>query len=48
MGIPLGIKDLFCEKDIPTTGCSKMLENFVPPYSATVIERLEKAGMNSL
>ncbi len=48
MGIPLGIKDLFCEKNIPTTGCSKMLENFIPPYSATVIERLEKTGMNSL
>ena len=47
-GIPLGIKDLFCEKWVPTTAASKMLENFVPPYSATVIQKLKDAGMNSL
>ena len=47
-GIPLWIKDIFCEKWVSTTASSKMLENFVPPYSATVIEKLTKAGMSSL
>lgn len=41
-GIPLGIKDNICTKDIKTTCASKMLENFVPPYNATVVENLEK------
>jgi len=48
MGIPLGIKDLFCEKWVTTTASSKMLENFVPPYNSTVIEKLQKSGMSSL
>ena len=47
-GIPLGIKDIFCEKWIPTTASSKMLENFVPPYDATVIKKLKEAGMSSI
>lgn len=46
--IPLGIKDIFCEKWIKTTASSKMLENFIPPYNATVIERLVEEGMSSL
>ncbi|MCB0410914.1 MAG: Asp-tRNA(Asn)/Glu-tRNA(Gln) amidotransferase subunit GatA [Bdellovibrionales bacterium] len=43
-GIPLGIKEMFCTKGLLTTAASKILSNFVPPYSATVVERLEKAG----
>jgi aspartyl-tRNA(Asn)/glutamyl-tRNA(Gln) amidotransferase subunit A len=43
-GIPLGIKDLMCTRGIPTTCASKILENFVPPYNATVVEKLNRAG----
>lgn len=43
-GLPLGIKDLLCTKGLRTTAASKMLHNFVPPYSATVVEKLEAAG----
>ena len=43
-GIPLGIKDLMCTRGITTTCGSKVLENFVPPYNATVIERLNDQG----
>lgn len=43
-GIPVGIKDLFTVKDVRTTCGSRILENFVAPYTATVVERLQNAG----
>ena len=43
-GIPLGIKDLFCTKNIRTTAASHMLDNFVPPYESTVTQNLLNNG----
>jgi len=43
-GLPLGIKDLFCTDGVRTTACSHILENFVPPYEATVSANLWRDG----
>jgi aspartyl-tRNA(Asn)/glutamyl-tRNA(Gln) amidotransferase subunit A len=44
-GVPVLIKDVICTRGVRTTCSSKMLENFVPPYNAAVIEKLNEAGM---
>lgn len=43
-GIPLGVKDLFCTKDVRTTACSKILDGFLPTYESTVTANLWAAG----
>jgi aspartyl-tRNA(Asn)/glutamyl-tRNA(Gln) amidotransferase subunit A len=43
-GVPIALKDNMCTAGVPTTASSKILAGFVPPYSATVVERLERAG----
>jgi aspartyl-tRNA(Asn)/glutamyl-tRNA(Gln) amidotransferase subunit A len=43
-GVPVAVKDLFCTRGVRTTCASRILEQFVPPYDATVVERLEGAG----
>lgn len=44
-GIPIAIKDVLCVASMPCTCGSRILENFVPPYNATAIERLLAAGI---
>ncbi len=43
-GVPFTVKDIFCTKGIPSTAASKILSNFVPPYTATCVERMTSAG----
>lgn len=47
-GIPLALKDIFCTRDVKTSCGSKMLDNFIAPYNATVVEKLNAAGTISL
>ena len=44
LGIPLAQKDLFCTQGLRTTCSSKILSNFIPPYTATAVEKLEDSG----
>ncbi|MBU2847126.1 Asp-tRNA(Asn)/Glu-tRNA(Gln) amidotransferase subunit GatA, partial [Acidithiobacillus ferriphilus] len=48
LGIPMAHKDIFCTAGVRTTCASKMLEHFVAPYNATVVERLAAEGMVTL
>ena len=47
-GLPLALKDIFCTRDVKTTAGSRMLDNFIAPYDATVVEKLAAAGSISL
>jgi aspartyl-tRNA(Asn)/glutamyl-tRNA(Gln) amidotransferase subunit A len=43
-GIPIALKDIYCTRGVPTTCGSRILQNFIPPYDATVVEKLRAAG----
>ncbi|MGQ4880368.1 Asp-tRNA(Asn)/Glu-tRNA(Gln) amidotransferase subunit GatA [Billgrantia sp. LNSP4103-1] len=47
-GLPLALKDIFCTRDVKTSAGSRMLDNFIAPYDATVVEKLAAAGTVSL
>ena len=43
-GVPLAVKDLFCVEGVPSQACSRILEGYRPPYTATAVARLRDAG----
>lgn len=47
-GIPIGIKDIFCETGVQTTGASHILKDFVAPYESTITQKLKDAGFVSI
>ncbi|MGB2130948.1 MAG: amidase family protein, partial [Marinobacterium sp.] len=47
-GLPIAHKDLFCTQGVRTSSASKMLDNFVSPYDATIVSRLKNAGTVTL
>lgn len=47
-GVPMGIKDVLTIEGVRTTCASRILENYIPPYTATAVEKLEKAGAVTL
>ncbi|HZJ95314.1 MAG TPA: Asp-tRNA(Asn)/Glu-tRNA(Gln) amidotransferase subunit GatA [Thiopseudomonas sp.] len=48
LGVPIAHKDLFCTEGVRTSCASKMLDNFIAPYTATVVDKLNQAGCISL
>ncbi len=48
LGVPIAHKDIFCTQGVKTSCASKMLDNFIAPYNATVVANLENAGCVSL
>jgi aspartyl-tRNA(Asn)/glutamyl-tRNA(Gln) amidotransferase subunit A len=48
LGVPVAHKDIFCTRGLRTSCASRMLDNFVPPYDATVVSALKQAGMVTL
>jgi aspartyl-tRNA(Asn)/glutamyl-tRNA(Gln) amidotransferase subunit A len=44
LGVPIALKDNMCTRGVRTTAGSRILDNFVPPYDATIVSRLERAG----
>ena len=44
LGVPVAVKDIICTEGVPTTAGSKILEGFVPPYDAFVVQQLKAAG----
>ena len=47
-GLPIAVKDIFCTQGIPTTAGSRILDGYVPPYTATAVARLGEAGARVL
>jgi aspartyl-tRNA(Asn)/glutamyl-tRNA(Gln) amidotransferase subunit A len=47
-GVPIAVKDLFCTEGVPSQSGSKILEGYLPPYTATAVQRLQAAGASLL